>query len=211
MTASFSYVSADQYHALQSPLVLPTQRELFDYQVGILQEKGLDLPDEDVDRLYSLIPSDSQLFLVVPRRSDTLDLKGLMRLIIVNREPGENYLDPQHLTDVNPVPTGAHLLIDIEDGRKRLNTKHDLISENIQLEGRIAYSAWYGLIHGILFPYVLESPKGHNLDLFGSRYESMSVPCLSMGDKFPMLKPSLWRGFSFRNWGAPSAGSAVGA
>jgi hypothetical protein len=146
------------------------------------------------------------MFLVLPRRPDTLDLNGLMKLIEVNGVKGENHLDVQHLKDLVPPPACAHLLVDVEDGCKRLNTKPSVSTENIKAEGRIAYSTWCGLIHGISFPYVLQD---HALDLVGSRDKSVLVPCLSLNEDQPKLY-SYWYGFALPGWGAPSAGSALG-
>jgi hypothetical protein len=201
-------VSAVQYSALQTPVVLPTPQELFDFQVWTLKDKGLDLSEQDVDRLRSLVPSGAQLFVVIPRRPDPLDLNSLMALIEVGGKTGENYLDPQHLTDVTETPREAHLLLDVEDGRGRLNTKPSVSFENIQQESRVPYSTWYGLVHAITFPCVLQD---HYLDLVGSRCESDDVPYLCLdGGRVPRLRCSLRDG-AHPEWGAPSAGSVVGA
>lgn len=206
VTTNRRTVSTQQYTALQTPLVLPTPEELFEFQIQTLKDKGLDLSDEDVDRLRPLIPSEPQLFLVIPPRPSTLDLPGLMALIEVDGKKGNNRLDLQHLTDVVETPATAHLLLDVEDGRERLNTKPNVSFENIRREGRLAYPLWYGLIHVIVFPHVLQA---HNLDLCGSCCGSQSIPRLSLSGGIPNL-------FSYRNdsvnpwWGTPSAGSIGG-
>lgn len=203
MTATLATVSFEQYSALQTPVVLPTPEEVFAFQVDALRNKGIDLPDKDVDRLYSLIPSEPQLFLVFPPQPDTLDLEGLLALIEVNGKTGKNYLNRQRLSDVIEAPKTAHLLLDVEDGRTRLNTRASVSSNNIAQEGRLAYTIWRGLIHGIVFPYVLQH---HNLDLVGTRYKSGSVPHLFLYDGVPELY-SYWNGSAHPEWGAPSAGS----
>ena len=158
-------MSAQQYTALQASVTLPTPKDFFDFQIRILKDKGLDLPDEDVDRLCKLIPGEPQLFVVIPRRPDPLDLDGLMFLVEVEGKTGGNCLaSPQHLTDVVKTPTTAHLLFDVEDGRGRLNTKPSVSFENIRQEERLAYTTWYVLVHGIVFPYVINNrgarPRG---------------------------------------------------
>lgn len=200
-------VSVQQYTALQALVILPTPEELFDFQVWTIKDKGLDLPDEDVDRLHTLIPSEPQLFVVIPRRPDTLDLKGLMTLMEVDYKQGKNYLDLQHLTNAVETPATAHLLLNVEDGRGRLNTKPSVSSDNIHREGRLVYPTWYGLVHGIVFPYVL---RDHYLDLCGSRCRSGNVPRLDLDVGIPKLY-SRWCDDADPGWGAPSAGSAVGA
>ena len=206
MPAATLTVSFEQYSALQTPVVLPTPEELFFFQVDTLQKKGLDLWDADVDRLRAFIPSEPQLFLVVPRQPDTLDLDGLMALIEVNGITGKNYLDRQDLSEVIETPKVAYLLLDVEDGRGRLNTKPSVSLEKIVQDGRLAYTTWRGLIHGIMFPYVLHH---HNLDLVGSRCRSAYVPSLYLHSSVPRLN-GYWNGIAGPEWGAPSAGSALG-
>lgn len=199
-------VSVQQYAALQTPIVLPTPEELFDFQVQTLRNKGLDLPNEDVDRLRPLIPSEPQLFVVIPCRPSTLDLNSLMALIEVDGKAGKNYLDPQHLTYVVETPATAQLLLNVEDGRGRLNTKPSVSFDNIRREGRRPFNAWYGLVHGIAFPYVLQD---HNLDLCGSHYKLEYLPSLFLHEGIPKLR-SHWHDNANPKWGAPSAGSVVG-
>jgi hypothetical protein len=200
-------VSVQQYTALQTPVVLPTPEELFDFQVQTLKDKGLDLPDEDVDRLRSLIPNAPQLFLLIPPRPGTLDLNGLVALIEVDGKTGVNYLDLQHLTDTVETPATAHLLLDVEDGRERLNTKPSVSFDNIRQEGQLPYTTWYGLVHGIVFPYVLQD---HYLNFCGSRYGSGYMPFLCLGGGIPGLY-YFWDDDAAPWWGVPSAGSVVGA
>jgi hypothetical protein len=201
-------ISAPQYHLLQAPAVLPTPKELFDFQVWMFKDKGLDLPPADVDQLYRLISDgEPQMFLVLPRWPDVLDLKGLMSLVEVNGVRGQNYLDAQYLTDVNPVPTRAHLLLNIEDGRGRRNTKPSVSLKNIKREERLPYPTWYGLVHCIVFPYVLQH---HYLDLVGSRYKSESVPGLYLDVGGVPGLYSRWDVDANPEWGAPSAGRVAG-
>lgn len=201
-------VSAQQYRALQPPVTVPTPRELFEFQAEKLREKGLDLPDKDVNRLRQLIPKEPQLFLVIPNRPDTLDLISLMRLVELNGIKGNNRLKPWRLADFVDMPRESHLLLDVEDGRERLNVNPSVSAKNIRREGRYPYSTWYGLVHGIVFPYVLQN---HSLDLVGSRYKSDLVPCLYLdGGKVPDLFNRYWHEDASPKSGAPSAGSIAG-
>ncbi len=200
-------VSSAQYHALQAPVVLPTPQELFDFEVLTLKDKGFDLAPQDVDRLRALVPKQPQFFLLLPPKPDQLDLPGLMALVEVDGKTGKNYLDPQYLADLTEEPAGAYLLLDIEDSRKRLNIRPRDSRENIRSEGRLAYTVWRGLLHAIVFPCTLQD---HNLDLVGSRYRSKNVPYLSLYDEVPKLYSYLAANANPK-WGAPSAGSVVGA
>jgi len=207
-TTTVRGVSAVQYHAIYGPVLDLTPQQLFDIYVQRFREKGIDLPQNDVDRLCPLIPEESPQFLLIPPRPAPLDLSGLMALIEVDGKTGGNSLDAQRLTDVVNTPTTAHLLLDVEDGRGRLNTKPSVSRQNIKTVNRTPYTTWYGLVHGIVFPCVLQD---HYLDLVGSRHESVNVPglCLNVS-KVPMLVYD-WSDHDTLAWGAPSAGSVVGA
>ncbi len=201
-------LSYAQYRALQAPVIpLPTPKELFEFQVGILQDKGLDLRKADVDRLARVVPNMPQLFIVVPRRPEVLDLNGLMALVEVNGIKGRNHLDPECLIDLELAPAGAHLLLGVEDGHWRRNIAPNVSMGNIQAEGRISYLVWYGLVHAIIFPEVLE--EHHDLNLTGSRYyDSGGVPYLYRGDHGVSRLDSR-RSIVDSKWGVPSAESVV--
>jgi len=199
-------VSKDQYTALQAPVVLPTPQDLLDFQVRTLKDKGLDLSDADVKQLRPLVPKEPQLFIVVPCLPDPLDLDGLMALIEVDGLTGKNYLDQQKLFDELDTPRQAHLLLGVEDGRKRLNIKPSVSLKNIKAENRIPYTVWSGLVHVMVFPYVLYH---HCLHLCGSRYGSGHVPGLSLDiGGFPGLG-CFWDDIAGPRAGTPSAGSVV--
>lgn len=114
-------VSEEQYNALQVSVVLPTPFELFDYQVSRLKEKGFDLSKKEVDDLVVYVPENPQFFLVLPSKSDKLDLEGLMHLVEIKGTPGKVSLDIPSLGDLEEVQPKSHLLLDVEDGRRRHN------------------------------------------------------------------------------------------
>lgn len=194
------------YEALAgSPIRLPTQRQLFDYQVGVWARLGL-ATHADLLPLAEFIPA-TGLFVVVPKRPDPLDLGVLMSAIVLNGTRGANHLDPAQITDEIKVPKGPYLMLDVEDGRSRLNTKPSVSEANILKEGRSPYVNFEGIAHGTVFPHVL---LHHNMDLCGSRYRSRIVPGLRLDGGLPGLSAS-WDGGAVPGWGAPSCGSRVGA
>ena len=134
-------------------------------------------------------------------------LNALMAKVELNGYRGTNYLKFHELYDEFETPSSAHLLLDVEDGRGRRNTEPGVSLKNIQEEGRTPYTVWHGLIHVILFPHVLQH---HNLDLVGSCYDFDRVPCLRSINEIPMLY-GYWKDGASPRWGAPSAGSVVGA
>ncbi len=178
MSSSFAplakQMSVMQYHALQTDPI--TSNEVFESEVSALRSFGFDFPKADVDRLRQFVPEKSQLFLVVPPQPDTLDLANLMGRVKLKGLFGESELEPQYLVNTFDVPTTSHLLLDVDDGRKRLN-KNALDSfKDIKTANRIPYSTWHGIIHAMLFPCVLEQ---YSVILVGSQYnysDTKSVP-----------------------------------
>lgn len=197
-------ITSEQYHVLQSPVVLPSPRALFDQIIETLVLKGL-AKYNLADPFRNNIPHG--LFNLIPPRPAELELNRLVNLIEVDGKKGQNYLDPTFLTDTVAVPEGPYLLLDIEDGRKRLNTKPSVAEVNIFAEGRSPFITWEGIVHAIVFPEVFAR---NNMDLCGSRYGARDVPCLYLFDDEPWLSAS-WRGYAHPRWGAPSCGSRVGA
>lgn len=181
--------------------------EYFDLQVNRLRDKGLTFSRADADRLRSRIATELQPFIVVPSRPNTIDLSDFMALVEFNGKRGRNYLEPQSLTDVVEVPQRAHVLLDVEDGRQRLDMSPSVSYENIRCEGRLVYPLWYGLVHAIVFPCVLQD---HYLDLVGSRYYSERVPFLYLNEDGPGLGSGFYDTTN-PEWGAPSAGSVLGS
>jgi hypothetical protein len=197
-------VSLIHYEGLCAPPpVLPTQEELFDYQIEKLVSAG-HAKYEHADAFRNRIP-EKGLFLIVPPPPKKLDLKGLMANVELDGRAGVNYLDVNYLADIGEYPATASLLTDVEDGRGRLNTKPMVSRENIASELRHLYNTWRGIIHITVFPWVL---KHHYLDLVGSRCDEGGVPGLYVSDDKPALI-NYWEGNADPIWGAPSAGSVI--
>ncbi len=195
-------ITTEQYRALQSPVTLPTREQLFGFEVETLVAKGL-AKYEQADPFRNRLPIG--LFLLVPPKPKEFDLTHLVSLIEVDGKNGRNFLDAQQLTDEIEVPSGSYLMLDIEDGKARLNTKPSVSKANIAAENRSPYTTWRGIVHAIVFPEVFQS---HNMDLCGSRYESKFVPNLCLYDGKPWLVAS-WDYSAYPEWGAPSCGSVL--
>jgi hypothetical protein len=181
-----------------------TANQKFDFQIeGLVDRKYATYGDADPFR--NRLPKKG-LFLFVPPRPKELDLNGLMSNVELNGRTGVNYLlDASYLKPAVEVPGTAHLLLDVEDGRARLNVKPKVSRQKIAAEKRHPYDVWRGIIHAILFPMVLSH---HYMDLVGTRYDEAYVPFLYVrGDK-PALR-SAWEGDADPKWGAPSAGSVI--
>jgi hypothetical protein len=198
-------ITTGQYQGLIAPPPgLPTPGECFDFQIeGLVDRKYATYGDADPFR--NRLP-EKGFFLFVPPRPEELDLNGLMSNVELNGKTGVNYLDVSYLTPAVEVPGAAHLLLDVEDGRARLNVKPKVSRQNILAEKRHPYDIWRGIIHVTLFP---EHVLGHHyMDLVGARCGEDYVPILYVVDDKPALNLN-WEGLANPRWGAPSAGSVM--
>lgn len=197
-------IGYEQYRGLQSFVLLPSPKELFEFQRATLAEKKL-APVEMFDRFADRLPSG--LFILVPPQPaavDTLDWNELMARVELGSKTGRNCLDPKYLADEIEVPAVPTMLTSVEDGDER-RCIHSMDSRKaIAQEGRHPYTMWRGYIHVVLFTEVL---KHHYLDCVGSLYEAKHAPpffCLD--DDEPSLH-SFPRSYAHPDWGAPSCGS----
>ena len=199
-------ITPEQYAARLAPVLSPTTEELFEHQRATLAEKKLAAVDM-FDGFVKRIPA-SGLFLLVPSAPapiTELDWNELMARVEWNGRTGQNYLDPKHLTDLAEPLSHPAVLLDVEDGRARVNVCPTDSRKAIGREGRQSYTLWRGYIHLLLFPMVLAH---HNMDLIGSRFDAESVPALCLYDGKPALS-SHWEVNANPVWGAPSCGSVL--
>lgn len=196
-------VSPEQYRALQRSLVkLPTAEELFDFQLkrlSVLTELGISLGNAESFRKNLPLG----LFLLVPPQPKDLDWYKLLAYVRYEGISGHNYLHSASVEDRVEVPEGPYLMKNIEDGYGRCNIKPSQNIANILSEGSSPYTAYEGVIHGIVFPYVLST---HNMDLLGSEYGKGIHPYLRLGNA-PMLFARC--NTSHPNSGAPSCSRRI--
>jgi hypothetical protein len=191
-----------QYTALMERVKMPTPEELFEFQREKLVDKRL-ASNGLFDHFWKHLPNG--FFLLVPPQPapvEELDWYELMARVELDNEKGRSHLNPKHLMDeigVLKVPT---MLVDVEDGRGRLDIPPMDSRVNIPREGRTAYHLWMGYIHTLLFPSVL---KHHHLDMVSSR-RAEYVPHFCLYGAMPILDDRWWNDPS-RGWGAPSYGS----
>ncbi len=189
-------ITMEQYEALRCS---PSPKQLLEFQIETLFAKGL-ARYEDADRFQRNPPSG--LFLLIPPRPEESDLNDLVSLIELKGKKGRNYLDPRYVQDDIKIPDKPYLMLDVKDGKERLNIDPAVSKIHIFQEGRSPYTIWRGIIHTVLFPEVLES---HNMDLVGS--PDMPFLCLYCGE--PRLDSYRYVPYEFPGWGAPSCGNII--
>lgn len=192
----------EEIYGPPAPRLTPT--EFFGWQRDRLVDEKLAKP-ADFDKFRNRIPQDYR-FLLTPTQPgpvSELNWNELMARTELDGKKGRNHLDPKYLKDEIKVPVVPTMLVGLEDGRLRLNTKPTDSRKNIKREGGIAYTTWRGYIHVLLFPHVL---RHHYMDIVGSRGVSKHVPRFFLLDGRPALY-AYWEDSASLKWGAPSCGS----
>lgn len=197
-------VTAAEYESMMRSTPPLGAADWFEYQLSALVKYRL-ATRKDGDLFREKLPTDGKPFLFIPPVPKVFDLGEFMERVVLDGKVGVNYLNAADLIDIGEVPSGAQLLLDVEDGRARRGVRPSVSAANITREQRVAYTTFRGIIHAILFPFVL---RHHNLDLVGSRYLSGGVPVLYLHDGKPTLGNG-WDDDALPCWGAPSCGSVV--
>lgn len=204
-TATQKRLTADQYAAITQPVPPPSSLEIFEISRAILADKRL-APIDMFDRFADKLPAHGLFLLEPPQPAavNEMDWNELMARIQLNGKTGRNYLTTSALRDLDPIVSKPRLLLDVEDGRARLNTKPSVSEANIAA-GRFGYRLWTGYIHTVVFSEVLNH---HYMDLVRSRCDSDDVPDLYLVEGQPELS-ACWFDNTYTWWGAPSFGSVV--
>ena len=200
--------SADDISALFAP---PPRRltplEVFEISRKRLADAKL-APIEMFDSFAKRLPPDGVPFLLLPSQPkavNKLDWNDYMARLQLNGKTGKNFLTVKSLSDLDPIVTTPRMLISVEDGRGRLNTKPSVSEKAITTAGRFGYNLWAGYIHAVVYTKVLGH---HYMDLVRSRCGSGDVPYLCLNGGAPALNAS-WSDLASPVWGAPSFGSQI--
>ena len=207
-TATPRLFSSADINALFAPLhPRRSSVEVYEDSRAILIDKRL-ATAEMFDGFANCLPPDGTPVLFVPpqpKAVNKLDWAELMARINLNGKTGRNYLTIESLSDLDPIVTTPRMLISVEDGRGRLNTKPSVSETAIMAAGWFGYNLWTGFIHAVVYTKVLNH---HYLDLVRSRYDADCVPCLYLHDGVPALRAH-WNARASPGWGAPSFGSVI--
>ncbi|MDP4001766.1 MAG: hypothetical protein Q8P69_01835 [bacterium] len=200
--------SSDDVNSLFTPPPRrPTTLETFEISRARLADAKL-APIDMFDRFAKRLPPDGTPFLLVPPqpgRLANMDWNEHMARVQLNGQTGRNYLTVSELTDLDSVVSVPRMLVNVEDGRQRLNIEPTATQTDITSAGRFGYGLWTGYIHTMVFTQVLDH---HYMDFVRSRYSFDHVPYLYLSDGLPALNAH-WCGYPYPRWGAPSFGGAV--
>lgn len=176
-------------------------RRWFNQQAAILQIARLATEDE----LAPLIPLLDQIketeetegkfpFIIVPQ-NPKLTLAWRMAKVALKGKTGVYYLSDSRMTNLDNIPKGHYLMVDVEDGRATINIKPSVYRRS---KGRrFGGTAVEGITMVTYKPEIL---RHHYLELVGSSYGEC-FPCLFINGDQP------WFSAVYGDNASPSYGS----
>ncbi len=188
-------------------------KKLFDRQMAEAVELSGD--EAGIKALFSLLEKigkvtegEGKTPFVIVVQNPNLTLSKRMAKVVLNGKTGVNYLNDNRITNLDDLPQGHYLAVDVEDGRAILNTKPSICLEQFRLGKRFGGTAVEGIT---VVTYEVHILAHHHIDLPGSRDISGVVPflCVVGNNKWAGLS-ARWGVTAFPNYGSLSCGSRLG-
>src|SRR3989344_5831594 len=137
---------------------------------------------------------------------DEAGIKALYPLLerIGKVKTGASYLADNRVTDLDDIPQGHCLAIDVEDGRAMRNTKPSVALAQFKRAKRFGGTVNEGISTVTYEPEIL---LHHYVDLPGSLYDGDRVPCLGVVDGPELFAD--WSDDANPSFGSLSCGSRL--
>ena len=186
-------------------------KRLFDAQVAAIQNAGL-ATEAELSPLFPLLEQigkvtegEGRIPFVIVVQNQTLTLSERMGKVTLDGKTGASYLSDNRVTNLDKIPQGHYLAIDVEDGRKMRNTKPSVCLTQFKRDKRHGGTVNEGISVVTYEPEIL---RHHYIDLPGSLFDGGGVPCLFV-DGGPRLNAS-WRDLASPSFGSLACGSRLG-
>ena len=184
-------------------------KQRFDAQVAVLA--GL-APETELTALFPLLEKIGKVtegegripFVIVPQ-SAHLTFSLRMERVALGDNTGVSYLADNRVTNLDDIPKGHYLAIDVEDGRDMLNTNPSVALVQLKRDKRYGGTGNEGISVVTYEPDIL---RHHYVDLPGSRCDSDGVPYLNEGGRPGLL--ARWFGDAYPFYGSLSCGGRLG-
>jgi len=185
-------------------------KQLFDRQAA--QAVSLSDDEAGITALFPLIEKIGKVtegegsipFVIVVQKPE-LTLSECMAKVILDGKTGASYLADNRVTNLDDIPQGHYLAVDVEDGRIMRNTKPSIALAQFKRDKRFGGTVNEGTSMVTYEPEIL---RHHSVDLPGSRFASDGVPCLRVLDR-PGLG-ACWYDFANPRYGSLSCGGRLG-
>jgi hypothetical protein len=187
-------------------------KRLFDRQVAVLTTAGL-APEAELTALFPLLEKIGKVtegegripFVIVPQKPE-LTLAVRMEKVVLGGNAGASYLTDNRVTNLDNIPKGYYLAVDVEDGRGIRNTKPSVALAQFKRENRFGGTVAEGISVVTYNPGIL---RHHYIDLPGSHCGGGIVPYLGEGGAGPKLD-AIWDAGAHPDYGALSCGGRLG-
>ena len=185
-------------------------KKLFDAQAA--QAIALSGDEAGIKALYPLLEKiekvtkgEGRIPFVIVVQCPNLTLSVRMEKVVLDGKTGASYLADNRVTNLDDIPQGHYLAVDVEDGRSIRNTKPSVALAQFKRDKRFGGTVNEGISTVTYEPEIL---RHHYVDLPGSRFASDGVPCLRVLDR-PGLG-ACWYDFANPRYGSLSCGSRLG-
>ena len=184
-------------------------KKLFDAQAAQAIELSGD--EAGIKALYPLLEKiekvtkgEGRIPFVIVAQCPNLTLSVRMEKVVLDDKTGASYLADNRVTNLDDIPQGHYLAVDVEDGRIMRNTKPSVALAQFKRDKRFGGTVNEGTSMVTYEPEIL---RHHYVDLPGSRCGSGRVPYLSVGDG-PKLR-AVWRAHGNPSYGSLSCGGRL--
>jgi len=158
-----------------------------------------------LEKIGKVTEGEGRIPFVIVVQGANLTLSVRMWKVVLDGKTGASYLTDNRVSNLDDIPQGHYLAVDVEDGRAMRNKKPSICLAQFKLERRFGGTVAEGISVVTYEPEIL---RHHYLDLPGSRSFSDRVPYLNV-----YVRPKLvagWRGVANPRYGSLSCGSRLG-
>lgn len=157
-------------------------KKLFDAQMAQAielsgDEAGIKALFPLLERIGKVTEGKGRIPFVIVAQTPELTLAVRMEKVVLDGNVGASYLAENRVTNLDTIPQGHYLAVDVEDGRIMRNTKPSVALAQFKREKRFGGTVNEGISTVTYDPEVL---RHHFIDLPGSRCGSGDVPYLDV-------------------------------
>jgi|GEM_PF-3705182 len=185
-------------------------KKLFDAQAA--QAITLSGDEAGIKALYPLLEKiekvtegEGRISFVIVAQGPNLTLSMRMEKVVLDDKTGASYLADNRVTNLDDIPQGHYLAVDVEDGRIMRNTKPRVCLAQFKRDKRFGGTVSEGISTVTYEPEIL---RHHYVDLPGSLCGSDYVPCLYVFGRPKLF--ALWRDLANPRFGSLSCGGRLG-
>jgi len=157
-----------------------------------------------LERIGKVTEGAGRIPFVIVAQGANLTLSMRMEKVVLDGKTGASYLADNRVTDLDDIPQGHYLAIDVEDGRAMRNTKPSVALAQFKRAKRFGGTVNEGISTVTYEPEIL---LHHYVDLPGSLYDGDRVPCLGVVDGPELFAD--WSDDANPSFGSLSCGSRL--